>query len=201
MSAAPLDSASSATVFETGLASMLGASIAPLDPASRTCGPAFTVLCAPGHNIWLHRAVYAARPGDVLVASVMGAVDFGYWGDILAHAALERGLAGLVIDGCVRDSREIVRAQFPVFARGLCVRGTGKDASVGGLGQVVHIGGAIIAPGDVIVGDIDGVVAVPADVVPAAERRARDRDEAEARVIDRLANGESTLAIYGWASA
>lgn len=198
MTSAPLASRSTATIFETGQATMLPIAIRPVDPADRIYGPAFTVVCAPGHNIWVHRAVYAASPGDVLVVSVLDGFEFGYWGDILSHAARERGLAGLVIDGCVRDSREIIELGFPVFSRGLCVRGTGKDDSTGALGTPVRIGASIISPGDIIVADVDGVVAISADRLVVAESRARERDEAEAQIIEKLAGGETTLSIYGF---
>lgn len=189
---------SAATVFETGVASMLPREIRPLSVTWRLEGPASTVQTAPGHNLWLHRAVYAASPGSILMVSTTGGPEFGYWGDILTAAAMERRLGGLVIDGCVRDCAELLRLGFPIFARGLCVRGTGKDAGRGSVGEDVQIGETWVHSGDVVVGDADGVVVVPSDQVATASVRARKRDDAEDLISSRILAGERTLDIYGW---
>jgi 4-hydroxy-4-methyl-2-oxoglutarate aldolase len=196
MTAAALGPYGTATLHESG-ATPLPPQVRPLDPAWRVCGRAFTVDLAPGHNIWLHRAIYRAEPGDILVAATGGAFEHGYWGDIMAHAATERRLGGLVIDGSVRDSADLVRLGLPVFARGLCVRGTGKDPSAGGLGVPVGIGPVTVRPGDLIVGDADGVVVIDPAHADAVAGRAARREEKEAAVRARLAAGESTLEIYG----
>jgi 4-hydroxy-4-methyl-2-oxoglutarate aldolase len=156
-----------------------------------------TVNLAPGHNIWLHRALYVAQPGDVLVATADTDIEYGYWGDILAHAAVERGVTGLVIDGSVRDSTDLQSLGFPVFARGLCVRGTGKDATVGGFDVAIQLGAATVHPGDVIVGDSDGVVSIAADEVVDVVERAVQRERSEEKIRTRIAAGETTLDIYG----
>ncbi|WP_103380508.1 RraA family protein [Pseudonocardia dioxanivorans] len=189
---------SAATLVESG-AIALPPRIRPLETTWRIAGRAFTVDLAGGHNIWLHHAVAAATPGDVLVAAVAGDPDFGYWGEILATAARVRGLAGLVIDGCVRDRDELVEIGFPVFARGLCIRGTGKDTSVGGLGRPVTLGDVTVRPGDLVVGDADGLVVAAADALDGIAARAADRVSAEAAILDRIAGGESTVDIYGFA--
>ncbi|PBC50006.1 4-hydroxy-4-methyl-2-oxoglutarate aldolase [Rhodococcus sp. ACS1] len=185
-----------ASLHESG-ATPLPPRIRPLDPAWRICGRAFTVDLTPGHNIWLHRALYAAQPGDVLVAAADTDIEYGYWGDILAHAAAERGLAGLVIDGSVRDSTDLKSIGFPVFARGLCVRGTGKDATSGGFDVSIQLGSTTVHPGDIIVGDADGVVAIDAGQVKAVVERALQRERSEEKIRTRIAAGETTLDIYG----
>lgn len=186
-----------ATLHEAG-AVPLPPQLRPLDPMWRLAGPVFTVELTPGNNIWLHRALYAAAPGDILVASTGGAYDFGYWGDILAHAAMTRGLAGLVIDGSVRDSADLLKFGFPVFARGVCVRGTGKDGSSGGLDVSVAIGSVVVRPGDLLVGDGDGVVVLAREHAAAVAERAEQRERKEAEVRARIAAGETTLGIYGF---
>jgi 4-hydroxy-4-methyl-2-oxoglutarate aldolase len=189
---------STATLYESGATNLLPREIRPLDRNWRVAGRAFTVSMAPGHNIWIHDAVYAAAPGDVLVVTTGDGYDFGYWGDILANAAVARGLAGLVIDGCVRDSAELIELGFPVFARGLCVRGTGKDRTAGGgVGDPITVGTAPIASGDYLVADADGVVAIPPAGAAQVAKRAAERVAAEDAILLRLAAGESTLDIYG----
>ncbi|NBH07437.1 RraA family protein [Amycolatopsis sp. SID8362] len=186
-----------ATLHESG-ATPLPPQLRPLDPAWRICGYAFTVRLTPGNNIWLHRALYAAAPGDVLVASTGGAFEFGYWGDILTSAAIARRLGGLVLDGCVRDSAELLQLGFPVFSRGLCVRGTGKDTTGGDLDADITIGSVVVRPGDLVVGDADGVVVSPREDAAVIGERAARREDKEASVRRRIAAGESTLDIYGF---
>ncbi|MGD1065406.1 MAG: RraA family protein [Vulcanimicrobiaceae bacterium] len=190
-----------ATLHEAaGKIGALPAAIKPVAPSFRLCGPAFTVDGPGGDNLWLHRAIAAASPGDVLVAAVGDAFEFGYWGEIMSTAAHARGLAGLVINGCVRDGALLESIAFPVFARGLAIRGTGKDfGATGWLDAPLLIGDVVVAPGDLIVGDVDGVVALPATQVAKTILAARERERREAAVLERLRAGETTLEIYGWA--
>jgi 4-hydroxy-4-methyl-2-oxoglutarate aldolase len=110
-----------------------------------------------------------------------------------------RGLAGLVIDGCVRDGVLLGEIGFPVFARGLCIRGTGKDfGAIGWINHPVMMGDVVVNAGDLVVGDFDGVVAIPqaraADIIAAAEKREAE----EAAILRRLEARESTMSVYGW---
>jgi len=194
--AASLNGYGTATLHESGAAA-LPPQVRPLDRHWHVCGRAFTVHLAPGHNIWLHRAIYAAEPDDVLVVTTGGAFEHGYWGDIMTHAAVERRLGGLVIDGSVRDSSDLLRLGFPVFARGLCVRGTGKDPSSGGLAEPLVIGSATVRSGDVVVGDADGVVVIDHAQIGTVAERAMQREQTEKKVRARLRSGDSTLDIYG----
>ncbi len=187
-----------ATLFEaSGQWGALPSAIKPVVAGWRIEGPAFPVQGPPGDNLWLHRAIYAASPGDILVVHVGDHHEAGYWGEIMSTAAQARGLGGLVIDGCVRDARDLAAVGFPVFSRGLCIRGTGKDRDArGALGQPVTIGGVTVMAGDLIVGDDDGVVAIPADRVAATLDRAAARTAKEAAIVERLKAGETTLGIY-----
>jgi 4-hydroxy-4-methyl-2-oxoglutarate aldolase len=163
------------------------------------CGRALTIDCAPGDNLWIHRALANAREGDVLVCNVGGAHEHGYWGEILTVAAQQRGVAGLVIDGCVRDAQQIEHLRFPVFARGLCIRGTSKQADApGSWGEPIRLGAIKIETGDLIVGDRDGLVAIPAGSVVRVLTASAAREAKEAQIMDRLKKGETTLAVYGW---
>lgn len=190
----------SATLYEAaGQTGALPSAIKPISPTMRIAGPAFPVATAPGNNLWVHRALAAAAPGDVLVVSTAGHHDAGYWGDIMTVAALARKVAGLVIDGCVRDSEAIEKLQFSVFARGLSIRGTNKDtAAPGSLRETITLVDARVEPGDLVVGDADGVVAIPKARVAEVLEKARERERREAEVVDRLRKGETTLEIYGW---
>jgi 4-hydroxy-4-methyl-2-oxoglutarate aldolase len=189
-----------ATLHEAGgRIGALPSAIKPVAPSFRCCGPALTVHSPGGDNLWLHRALDIARPGDVLVVHVSGAYEHGYWGEIMTTMAKVRGLAGLVIDGCVRDGTLLGEIGFPVFARGLCIRGTGKDyGAIGWLNEPVRIGDVTVSAGDLVVGDDDGVVVVPRlqapDVVEKSLRRERD----EAAILARLQAGESTMQVYGF---
>jgi len=200
MSASRLAAHDTATIHEAqGRRGALPSWLKPVDPSARVCGPAFTVDCPPGDNLWIHRSVYAAAPGDVLVVDVRGATEAGYWGEILSVAALARGLAGLVITGGVRDSAALAEQRFPVFSAGVCIGGTTKDPDGdGALAVPLQIGDAEVRPGDIVAADADGVVVVRAEALGAVADAADARVEQEAQTMDRLRAGASTLAIYGW---
>jgi 4-hydroxy-4-methyl-2-oxoglutarate aldolase len=191
---------SSATLHEAnGKAGALPAAIKPISPGFRVCGPAVTVQSPGGDNLWLHRAIYAAQAGDVLVIHAAGTYDHGYWGEIMSTAAQVRGLGGLVIDACVRDGELLAQIGFCVFARGLCIRGTGKDfGALGWINAPLLLDDVVVAPGDLIVGDADGVVSIPQRRIEATLEAARKRELDEASIIDQLRGGASTLDIYGW---
>jgi len=161
----------------------------------RLCGPAFPLVCAPGSNLQLHRAIVAAEPGSVLVAYTGGDFEHGYWGEVMAVAAMARNIAGLVIDAGVRDVQAMTRLGFPVFARGACIRGTSKIEG-GSVGEPIMIGETSITRGDLIFGDEEGVVCVPASEAARAINCALQRDAEESDIFARLRKGASTLEIY-----
>lgn len=190
----------SSTLHEAlGRIGALPSAIKPVAANMRVCGPAVVVHSPGGDNLWLHRALYIAGPGDVLVVHVSGKPDFGYWGEIMSTAARERGLGGLVIDGCVRDADQLEALGFPVFAAGLCIRGTGKDAGARGwINYPVRLGDVVVQPGDLIVGDRDGVVSVPHARAAEAISSAAAREARETTVMQRLRSGERTLELYNF---
>jgi 4-hydroxy-4-methyl-2-oxoglutarate aldolase len=157
-------------------------------------GPAFTVRGIGGDNLALHHAVVTAPPGSVLVADLHGAAH-GHWGEILAVAAQQRGIAGLVIDGGVRDVDELARIEFPVFSRTITVVGTVKSYP-GEFEVPVRIGGIVVRSGDLIVGDADGVIAVPADAAEQIIARADQRVRDEKRILTALRQGQTTVDLY-----
>jgi 4-hydroxy-4-methyl-2-oxoglutarate aldolase len=187
-----------ATLHEAmGKYGALPSGIKPISAEMRVCGTAVTVQTMPRDNMMLHRAIAAAGEGDVIVVHTADFWEAGYWGEIMAVASQVRGIAGLVIDGCVRDAEPITALGFPVFSRGLCIHGTTKFGK-GTLNEPITIGQVTIQPGDIVVGDRDGVVIVPKGKTAEAIEKARAREEKEARVMERLRNGETTLEIYGW---
>ena len=189
---------SSATLHEAaGKIGVMPTAIKPISAAFKVAGPALTVHSPGGDNLWLHRAIYVAQPGDVLVVSVSGAFDHGYWGEVMATAARARGIAGLVIDGCVRDGSLLRDLGFPIFARGLSIRGTGKDfAARGWINAPTLFDDLVVHPGDLIMGDEDGVVAIPKTIAADVVAAGRKRDAHEIEICRNLEAGGSTLEIY-----
>lgn len=189
---------SSATFHEAaGKRGALPAAIKPLAPHVTVCGRAFPVLSPPGDNLWLHRGIYAAAPGDVLVVDVGDGVEYGYWGEVMAVAAQARGIAGLILNGGVRDSQRMVAIGFPVFSAAVAIRGTAKDPDGrGSVGMPVTIGDVTIGHGDLVFGDCDGVFVLPAADAEGAIVDSERRDAAEQTIFARLRGGESSIDIY-----
>jgi 4-hydroxy-4-methyl-2-oxoglutarate aldolase len=186
---------SAATLYEASVAGQAcDPAIRAVWPGARVAGPAFTVLGAGGDNLALHRAVATAPEGSVLVVDLQGAPN-GHWGEILAVAAQQRGLSGLVIDGGVRDVAEQATLGFPVFARHVTVVGTAKEEP-GRFGVPVRVGGVVVRPGDLVTGDTDGVVVIPAEAVAATLDRADARVAAEQQALTAIRSGTTTLEYY-----
>jgi 4-hydroxy-4-methyl-2-oxoglutarate aldolase len=164
------------------------AGLAPLFHAAALCGPAATCACAPGDNLALHRALLAARPGEILVCDAGGNEDVGHFGELMALDAQGQGIAGLVIDGAVRDSPAVARVGFPVFHLGLAARASSK-ARVRSVGEPVAVRGARVEPGDQVVADRDAVLVVRRGDWPAVRAGAEAQREREAGIRTELARG------------
>ena len=183
----------SATIHEaSGRKGYISYRIKSIAKGMRICGPAFTVECPPGDNMMLHKALECAQPGDVIVATVAGAEDYGYWGNLMAISAMSRKLGGLCIEGCVRDADEIIELGFPIFSTGLCIRGTGKG-TLGLVNYPVFFGGQRIEAGDLIVGDDDGLVAVSRGECKEVLEKTLARVTAEIEKAKTLATGVSSV--------
>ena len=189
---------STATIHEAaGRTGALPSAIKPLSPETRLCGRAFPVRSPAGDNLPIHHAIYAASAGDILVVDCGGAFEYGYWGEVMALAAQQAGIAGLVIWGGVRDSRQMVAMGFPVFAANICIRGTVKDPAGGGtVGEPVTIGDVTVRAGDLVVGDADGVVVIDAVRGASVISESRNREQAEEAMFEKLRTGATTLQIY-----
>ncbi|MEG3125997.1 RraA family protein [Sphingomonas sp. GB1N7] len=194
----PGGSLSSASLHEAaGRIGALPSHIKPVSPLMRVHGRALPVRCPPGDNLWIHKALDKAHPGDVLVVDCGPGDEFGYWGEIMATAAITRGIAGLIITGGVRDSLELISLGLPTFAGRVCVMGTGKNPQGdGSVGEPVRIGAITIRKGDLIVGDADGVMALSPAVAAWAVPAAHDRDTKEKTIIAQIKAGASTLEVY-----
>ena len=162
----------------------------------RLVGPAFTVRTVAGDSATIHRALRAVPAGHVLVVSAEGGMERAVWGAVLTEAARRAQLVGAVIDGLVRDLAQIRAVGFPLFARGSSPAGPHKGGH-GSFGEVVQCGGVVVSPGDLIVGDLDGVVVVPAARVDGVSRDAVERLRAEETWIERIRSGETSADILG----
>lgn len=150
-------------------------------------GPAFTLRGPPGDNLMLHKAIDMARPGDVIVMDAGASLANAITGELMITHAQQRGIAGFVIDGAVRDRDALAEINLPVYARGICHRGPYKNGP-GEIGYPVSVGGMLVRPGDLMLGDGDGLLCVPPEGAEAVLERARAKAAAEA------AQMETTLA-------
>ncbi len=165
-----------------------GAGLRPVHTKGAMCGPALTVHTRPGDNLMIHKALDMAEAGDVIVVDAGGDVTSAVIGEIMVRIAEKMGVAGFVIDGAVRDAGALARNIIPVYARGVTHRGPYKDGP-GEIGVPVALDGMVVHPGDVVVGDEDGVVAVPKAQAEAILKLARAQVEAEAKTMKAIADG------------
>lgn len=167
-----------------------GAKLRPMHKGGGLAGPALTVKARPGDNLMLHKALDLASPGDVVVCDGGGDLTNSLIGEMMLMHAIKRGIAGVVIYGAVRDSGWIREHDFPVFAAGVSHRGPYKDGP-GEINVPIAIEGMVIAPGDLIIGDDDGVLCVPFDDVEAVYKAANAKQQAEAKQIAAINAGTS----------
>jgi RraA family protein len=139
-----------------------GAQLRPMHDGTKLCGPAFTVRTSPGDNLLVHKAIDIAEPGDVIVVDAGGVNDNAIIGELMSARAEQRGVGGMVIWGAIRDSAELRQGSFPVYASGVTHRGPYKNGP-GEINVAISIGGMTVNPGDIVVGDADGLVAIPQD--------------------------------------
>ncbi len=193
--AAALAALGSATLGESG-GRAADRRLRPAWAGAAVAAPAYPVGCTPGDNLAVHVAVTKAPRGSVLVVDVGRVADRGYWGEVLTTAAVAAGLAGLVLDGGVRDVAALESHGFPVFSSTIALTGATKDKP-GTVGVPVRVGGVRVAAGDWVVADVDGVTFVAgrelADVLAAG----RAREAKEAGFFEALRAGSTTVELLG----
>lgn len=164
--------------------------IQALRPRMKVAGPAFTVEVRPGDNLMIHAALSLAKPGDVLVVDGKGDQTSALMGTIMMTAARQLGLAGVILDGAVRDSLEIDEMDYPVFSAGTNPNGPTKNNG-GRIGHPISCGGVTVRPGDLVIGDADGVVVVEREALPGLLPLAAHKVEAEAKRIAAIKTGDT----------
>ncbi|MNX28112.1 4-hydroxy-4-methyl-2-oxoglutarate aldolase [compost metagenome] len=181
-----------------------GARLRPMHDGTVLAGPALTVRSRPGDNLLVHKALELAQPGDVVVVDAGGDLTNAIIGEIMTTYAQTRGLAGIVINGAIRDCGAIRRGSLPVYAAGVTHRGPYKDGP-GEINTVIALDGMTITPGDLILGDEDGLLCVPYEQVDAIYAAATAKQEVEARMMAEIAAGtldtswiDARMKAQGW---
>ena len=186
-----------ATVHEAaGRTGVVDVPLIQIVPGSRVAGPARTAFCAPRDNTMVHALIARADPGDILVLTSAEPVPVAFVGELLATQARHRGVAGLLVDGAVRDADELAAIGLPIWARFVRAQGAAKGA-VGQLDVPVVVGGAAVRPGDLVVMDCDGAVVLPAARMDDVLALALAREEHERAMRARYAAGELSYDVQG----
>jgi regulator of RNase E activity RraA len=175
---------------------IMTAAIKPIAPRTRICGQARTVNAMAGDNGIIHAAIPYMRPGEILVVNGMGVEDVAIWGEVMTHAALKQGIAGIVLDGAVRDVSEMRELGFPVFCRAVVPRGPHKGFG-GTIDGTISCGGVAVSPGDLVIGDDDGVAVVPLAEVKTIQAAAAQAQKREWVWLEEIAKGKTTRELLG----
>lgn len=165
-----------------------GPRLRPMHKGGYLAGPALTVKTRPGDNLLIHKALTLAQPGDVIVVDAGGDLTNALFGEIMMASCISIGVAGVVLNGAVRDSEEIGRGEFPLYAAGVTHRGPYKDGP-GEINVPVSIDGMVIHPGDLVLGDADGLLCVPYDDVAAVLEDTRKKMALERQMLADIAAG------------
>ena len=166
-----------------------GSRLRPMHKSGQMAGPALTVKSRPGDNLMLHKAIDMAEPGDIIVCDAGGDLTNSLMGELMLAHAIKRGVGGFVLDGAVRDVEAFLEVNLPVFAAGISHRGPYKDGP-GEINVSVAIDGMVIEPGDLVIGDWDGVLSIPLDDVESILRKTNEKQAAEAVDMAKIEAGE-----------
>ena len=170
-----------------------GARLRPMHSGRPMSGPALTVRTRPGDNLMIHKALHMAEPGDIIVVDAGGDLTNALIGELMVGTGIQRSLGGFVIDGAIRDARALREGDFPVFAAGVTHRGPYRDGPAE-INVPIALDGMVIEPGDLIIGDDDGVLCVPFDQVQSVLEAARKKSDAEAKTATAIAAGQVDTA-------
>lgn len=181
---------------ELNRACTMAAAIKPIGDGMAFAGQALTVQCMVGDNAPLHYALAGAWPGCVLVVDARGHADSAVWGGVLTHAALVKGVTALVVDGSIRDVDEVRQSDLKVFSRGVVPNGPHKGFG-GSVNAPIACAGAAVNPGDLVVGDSDGVVVIRPDQMSGLRERCRARIAKEEGILAKLDAGEDSYVLQG----
>lgn len=165
-----------------------GAGLQPMHRDGKLAGPAFTVRMRPGDNLLLHKAIDMAQPGDVIVCDAGGDTTNSLFGELMLAHAIKRGVAGLVLNGAIRDADALLERNLPVYAAGITHRGPYKDGP-GEIGFAIALDGMVIQPGDLMLGDADGVLAVPRGSAAEVLKRTQAKLQAEEKQMAEIEKG------------
>lgn len=175
-----------------GRTGVMEGTIKPLHPDMRVVGPALTVDLPAGDNLMLYVALKIARPGDVLVVNTGGYMGNAIWGELMTHTAKALGIAGLVVDGCVRDTAPNRTLGFPIFCKGSLPVACEKQGP-GFVNGSISCGGVVVRPGDIVVGDADGVVVVQRENIETVLAGLEKLAENEEKRLREITSGEKIL--------
>jgi 4-hydroxy-4-methyl-2-oxoglutarate aldolase len=168
----------------------------PIYPTARVAGSAITVLCHPGDNMMIHAAIELCQPGDVLVVATTSPSTCGMFGELMGTSCRVHGIRGLIVDAGIRDVADLTTMEFPVWAKAISAQGPLKMVP-GSVNVDIVCAGVKVSPGDVVIGDVDGVVIVPRAQAAEVARLGQERVEREEKVRARLKAGEYSVNIQG----